>query len=156
MYVVLGISQYCYSLHVYLLIGHASEQHGSKPQEQLDTTLLHHKASIMALLWTPEPPTQQVSWETGTSARSSTQPLSQPHNRHFCYLLHIWNITYSTNKVYMSAIRHLNVTEEHHKGFCTELTPRMQLILKGIQKSQATSHAQRPVYPSPWNQLMAC
>jgi len=53
------------------------------------------------------------------------------------------NITYSTIKVYMSTIRHMHVTEGCHEEFYSQLTPRVQLALKGIQKSQATSHTQR-------------
>ena len=57
------------------------------------------------------------------------------------------NITFSTNKVYKSAIQHMHVTERCHEKFYTELIPRVQLALKDIQKSQATSQTQRTCLP---------
>ena len=48
-----------------------------------------------------------------------------------------------TIKVYLSAIRHMHVTAGMCSQFSQQLTPRLQLTLKGIQRSQATSHSSR-------------
>ena len=48
-----------------------------------------------------------------------------------------------TIKVYISTIWHMHVTAGLHEEFNTRLTLRLQLMLKGIQRSQATSHPQR-------------
>jgi len=47
----------------------------------------------------------------------------------------------------MSAIRHMHVTEGCHEEFYSQFTPQVQLALKGIQKSQATSQTQRTHLP---------
>ena len=47
----------------------------------------------------------------------------------------------------MSAICHMHVTEGCHEEFYSYFTPRVQLVLKGIQKSQVTSHTQRTRLP---------
>jgi len=39
------------------------------------------------------------------------------------------------------------VTEGRHEDFYTQLTPHLQLTLKGIQKSQATSYPQSTCLP---------
>lgn len=50
------------------------------------------------------------------------------------------NIAHTTIKVYLSAIRHVHVSAGLHVHFGHQLTPRLQLTLKGIQKSQIASH----------------
>ena len=54
------------------------------------------------------------------------------------------NITYSTRiEVYMLVMSQKKGYEE----FFTQLTPRVQLVLKGIWKSQASSHIERTHLP---------
>ena len=53
------------------------------------------------------------------------------------------NIAYTTIKVYISAIWHIHVTAGLYEEFNTQLTPQLQLTLKGIQRSQGISHPQR-------------
>ena len=44
------------------------------------------------------------------------------------------NITYSTIKVYISAIRNLHVASGQHHHFTDQLTPRLEQVLRGIKK----------------------
>ena len=44
-------------------------------------------------------------------------------------------------KVYLSAVRHRHITVGMCAQFSQQLTPRLQLTLKGIQHSQAASHS---------------
>jgi len=133
----------------YLLLGYASELNRPRPQKQLDTTLLHHKAAeflrnglavnTRSTYIAGQSRYQNFCWAiNATSIPTSEQTLLL-----FATHLADSNITYSTIKVYMSAIRHMHVTERCHEEFYSQLTPRVQLALKGIRKSQATSQTQR-------------
>ena len=53
------------------------------------------------------------------------------------------NIVHTTIKVYTSAIQHMHVSAGLNAQFNTQLTPRLQLILKGIQRNHAISHPPR-------------
>ena len=53
------------------------------------------------------------------------------------------NISHTTIKVYLSAVRHLHVSAGMHTFFNNQLTPRLQLTLKGVQKSQASTQPPR-------------
>ena len=53
------------------------------------------------------------------------------------------HLSYLTIKVYLSAICHLHVIAGNHSEFAAQLTPRPQLVIKGIQRAQATSHTPR-------------
>ena len=46
------------------------------------------------------------------------------------------SLVHTTIKVYLSAIRHLHITHGLHNAYAEQLTPRVQLILKGIKKMQ--------------------
>ena len=52
-------------------------------------------------------------------------------------------ISYTTIKVYLSAIRHIHVSARMYTIFNNQLTPRLQFTLKGIQKSQAFTQPPR-------------
>ena len=45
--------------------------------------------------------------------------------------------------MYLSAIRHMHVIAGLHKSFSEQLTPRLQLVMRGIKKSQALASPQR-------------
>ena len=47
------------------------------------------------------------------------------------------NLSYTTIKVYLSAMRNLHVSEGYHERFNLQLTPRLQLVLRGIRKHQS-------------------
>ena len=57
------------------------------------------------------------------------------------------NISQATIKVYLSAVRHIHVLRGLHNSFSQQLTPRLQIILKGIKKHQAISHPSRVRLP---------
>ena len=46
-------------------------------------------------------------------------------------------LSYASIKVYLSAVRNLHVAAGLHKGFTEQLTPRLELVLKGIKKESA-------------------
>ena len=58
----------------------------------------------------------------------------------FATHLATFNIVHTTIKVYISAIRHMHVSAGLHAQFNSQLTPCLQLILKGFQRNQAISH----------------
>ena len=47
------------------------------------------------------------------------------------------NITYSTIKVYISAICNLHVASGQHRHFTDQLTPHLEQVLRGIKKEQS-------------------
>jgi len=49
------------------------------------------------------------------------------------------SLAQTTIKLYLSAIRHLHTTFSLHSSYAEELTPRLQLVLKGIKKKQLHS-----------------
>ena len=57
------------------------------------------------------------------------------------------SIAHTTIKVYLSAVQHMQVSAELHNFFHTQLTPRLQLTLKGIQKNQASAQPPRVRLP---------
>ena len=57
------------------------------------------------------------------------------------------NISQATIKVYLSAVRHIHVLRGLHTSFSRQLTPRLQVILRGIKKQQAVSHPHRVRLP---------
>ena len=65
----------------------------------------------------------------------------------FASYLATQNISYTTIKVYLSAVRNMHVSMGLHNVFNAQLTPRLQLTLKGIQKSQASTHPPRVRLP---------
>ena len=73
-----------------------------------------------------------------TDAQRQAVPTSE--STFMLLVSHLANLrrTHSTIKVYLSAICHLHVTQGKHSQFSTELTPRLQQVLKGIKK--ASSH----------------
>ena len=81
------------------------------------------------------------------SARLTPVPASESTLLLFAAYLANMNISYATIKIYLSAIRHMHVTAGMHSFFNLQLTPRLQLILKGIQKSQSVTHPPRVRLP---------
>ena len=69
-----------------------------------------------------------------------TLPASEATLTLFITYLATENISYKTIKVYLSAVRHMHVSAGMFSEFALHLTPRLQLTLKGIQRSQALSH----------------
>ena len=53
------------------------------------------------------------------------------------------NISHTTIKVYLAGVRHMHVSAGLFSFFDKQLTPRLQLTLKGIQKNQATTQPSR-------------
>ena len=48
-------------------------------------------------------------------------------------------LTHQTIKVYLSAVRNLHVTAGLHNQFAAQLTPRLEMVLKGIKKDKAAA-----------------
>ena len=57
------------------------------------------------------------------------------------------NLSLSTIKVYVSAIRNLHVATGKHTHFSSQLTPRVQQVLTGIQRDQASTLEPRTRLP---------
>ena len=72
----------------------------------------------------------RLSVQTQTDGRSLSQ---RPH----CFCLS------STIKIYLAAIRNAHVGQGEHKYFMEASTPRLQQVMKGIQREQATMKCQR-------------
>ena len=53
------------------------------------------------------------------------------------------NISHTTIKVYLAGVRHMHVSAGLFSFFDKQLTPRLQLTLKGIQKNQAVTQSPR-------------
>ena len=61
------------------------------------------------------------------------------------------NLAHKTIKVYLSAVRNLHITSGHFKAFESQLSPRLEQILKGIKSSQAKTkspHIRLPITSS--------
>ena len=81
------------------------------------------------------------------SAKMQSMPASESTLLLFATHLGTSNISYTTIKIYLSAIRHMHVTAGVHSYFSQQLTPRLQQVLKGIQKSQTLTHPPRVRLP---------
>jgi len=57
------------------------------------------------------------------------------------------NISLQTEKVYLAAVRHNHVCKGLHKHFSQQITPRLHLILRGIQKRLSSKHFTKPWLP---------
>lgn len=57
------------------------------------------------------------------------------------------NISLATIKVYLSAVRHIHLCRGLHNHFNQQLTPRLQLILRGIRRRQACTRTVRRRLP---------
>ena len=56
-------------------------------------------------------------------------------------------ITFATIKVYLAAIRNTHVSEGLHSHFYQQLSPRLQLVLKGIKNTQAITQPAKTRLP---------
>ena len=105
----------------YLLLGYAVELNRPRPQDQLDTTLLHHKAAeflrngLAANTRSTYIAGQHRYQNFCRAIKATSLPTSEQTLLLFATHLAESNISYSTIKVYMSAIRHMHVTEGCHE-----------------------------------------
>ena len=76
-------------------------------------------------------------------ANRSISPASEDTLLLFTAHLATEGILASTIKVYLSAIRSSHVAAGRHDEFTKQLTPRLQQVIKGIQKQQAITSPQR-------------
>ena len=91
---------------------------------------------------------QQRYLTFGADTQRQAVPTSESTLMLFVSHLANLGLTHSTIKVYLSSICHLHITQGKHSQFSTELTPRLQQVLKGTKKLQAiTSHprVRRPI-----------
>ena len=65
------------------------------------------------------------------------------------------HLSSATIKVYMAAVRHAHITAGHHTIFDSQLTPRVQQLLKGIHKEISTTKPTRPRLPITPNIMVA-
>ena len=76
--------------------------------------------------------------------KANTLPVTEATLSLFITQLATEHISYKTIKVYLSAVRHMHVAAGMYSQFSQQLTPHLQLTLKGIQRSQAISSSQPP------------
>ena len=117
--------------------------------ESLGTRLHYHKQDLASA-------TQQ-SYKTGqkryvnfcTAIKKLCVPTTKEILSLFISYLGDQDLSVSTIKVYLSAVRNMHVHAGLHKEFANQLSPRLELILKGIkcQKAVTTPTVTRP--PSP-------
>ena len=82
-----------------------------------------------------------------TSINTQPMPTTERVLSLFVTYLATCNISHTTIKVYLSAIRHMHVTSGKLQHFNQQLTPRLQQILKGIRKEQAATHPPKVQLP---------
>ena len=56
-------------------------------------------------------------------------------------------LAHSTIKVYLSAIRNHHIATGHHQTFASQLTPRVEQVLQGVKRTQASQSAPRVRLP---------
>ena len=71
------------------------------------------------------------------SIKATYMPTSEPTLILFATYLASEGITHATIKVYLAAIRNSHVSAGLHSHFYQQLSSRLQLVLKGIKKTQA-------------------
>lgn len=129
--------------------GHVQE--ASSVHEAI-THQLHRKAQQYLTLGLA--PTTRATYSTGwqkftnfcTSAHKSPIPASEQTLLLFVSSM-ANNISHGTIKVYLSAVRHMHVIVGLHTHFSQQLTPRLQLTLNGIKRSQVASSPPRVRLP---------
>jgi len=138
-------------LHVYLSTGYSPGWQGSRPLKQLDIALLHRKATeFLTNGLAPNTRTTYIAGQHGylnfcQAIKTIPVPASERTLLLFATHLADSNITYITIKVYISAIRHMHMTEGLHEDFYIQLTPRLHLTLKGIKKVRQPPLLKGPV-----------
>ena len=87
--------------------------------------------------------TYSAGWKKFTTFCTGLRITYIPASEHtlllFATALANHSISHGTIKVYLSAIRHMHVMLGLHEYFSQQLTPRLQLALIGIKRSQAAS-----------------
>ena len=81
--------------------------------------------------------------------KSLISPIPSSESTLILFVSHlaVESISHTTIKVYLSAIRHMHVVAGLHDVFNKQLTPRLQLVLRGIKKSQALTTLPRARLP---------
>lgn len=70
-------------------------------------------------------------------AKKSPVPTSEETLLLFVVHLAQQGLAHATIKVYLSAVRNLHVTTGLHREFTAQLTPKLELVMKGIKKEKA-------------------
>ena len=78
-----------------------------------------------------------------TMAQKPSIPASEDTLLLFTVHLAMEGISTSTIKVYLSAVRSFHARSDRHEDFAKQLTPRLQQVIKGIQKEQAITRPPR-------------
>ena len=121
--------------YFYLSTGSITTLQSKRPPDQSDTTKLRHKA--VQFLANSLPTTTRATYAArqqrfAVSIKPLMLPQSQLEHTLLLFKIHLAtsNIAHTTIKIYISAIRHIHVSTELHAQFNSQLTPRLQLILK--------------------------
>ena len=109
----------------------------------LDVTSLH--AAVQGYYQKGLAPATHKSYQAGqkryfnfcSEEKRSPVPTSEETMLLFVAHLAQQGLTHATIKVYLSAVRNLHVTAGLHKEFAVQLTPKLELVKKGIKKEKA-------------------
>ena len=131
---------------------HPPTPQSKRPPDQPDTKELRYKA--VQFLANDFATTTRATYAAGQqrlaafcqTINASPMPATEHTLLLFATHLATFNIVHTTIKVYISAIRHMHVSARLHAQFNSQLTPYLQLILKGFQRNQAISHPPELVY----------
>lgn len=82
-----------------------------------------------------------------TAAKSHSIPATEATLMLFATHLASTNISHATIKVYLSAVRNLHVSAGYRDHFNLQLTPRLQQVLRGIEKHQSSTQLKRVRLP---------
>ena len=120
---------------------------------KIDLPLLHHQAKYyyansLAINTRSTYSAGQLRFQSFChSIQATCMPTSEATLILFATYLASEKISHATIKVYLAAIRNTHVSAGLHSHFHQQLTPRLQLILKGIKKTQAISQPAKTRLP---------
>ena len=142
--------------YFYLFTGSTLTPKSKRPPDQPDTMELRHKA--VQFLANGLATTTRATYAAGQQRFAAfcqtfnASPIPATEHTLLLFATHLAtsNIAHTTIKVYISAIRHVHVSAGLHAKFNSQLAPRLQLILKGIQRNQSISPPQELIYQLPY------
>jgi len=134
-----------YATPMLLLPGLARRTRGATHLEDLTHTYLNEGLS----------PATRRTYSTGkqsfasfcNATRNPVLPATESALLLFVSYLASRNISHTTIKVYLAAVRHMHVIAGMHRSFEEQLTPRLHLVLRGIKRTQAISNPCRTRLP---------
>lgn len=145
--------QYKQAINVTTRLPITDHTHGAVTHSAANILQLQHQAQqfITLGLASATRATYSAGWKKFTTFCAETHITSMPASEHtlllFATLMAASHISHGTIKVYLSAVRHMHIMSGLHEYFSQQLTPRLQLALIGIKRSQAATSPPRTRLP---------